>query len=119
VKIKVDFKKLVWGYYHSGTVSLAMELEMINWFFKTGLENDNYQESHGWYRSGINQLLYGYSGNNEPNHCEPFPIHNANYLTSFMQSIFVRAVLTPYSHDGFPKKIAQWRIVKERGLFGE
>jgi hypothetical protein len=107
MKIKVDFKKLVWGRYHS--FNLDIELEMINWLFKTGLDGDGFQEQHGWYRSGINQLLYGYSGNDEVHHTEPFPIHDYNYLKVYTTSIFVRAFIAPYSHAGFPAKINQWR----------
>ena len=107
MKIKVDFNKLVWGYYR--LFHLDIELAMINWLFKTGLQGDGYQERHGWYRSGINQLLYGYSGNDELYHTESFPIHDTDVLDGFIRSIFVRAFLAPYSSDGFRSKIDLWR----------
>jgi hypothetical protein len=107
MKEKVDFKKLVRGdYYHFG---LDLELEMINWLFKTGLEGKGYQERRGWYRSGVNQLLYGYSGNDEIYRYVPFPIYNAGYLRCFMNAIFTRAFLAPHSSPGFTKQIALWR----------
>jgi hypothetical protein len=107
MKIKVDFNKLVWGYYHN--FNMEIELEMINWLFKTGLEGNGYQEQHGWYKSGINQLLYGYSGNDEIYDAAPFPIHNSHHLGCFIRSIFVRAFIAPYSSPGFRTKIGQWR----------
>jgi hypothetical protein len=107
MKIKVDFKKLVWGAYYP--FNFGLELEMINWLFKTGLEGGGYQEQHGWFRSGINQLLYGYSFNDEIHHYSPFPIHNNDYLHCFINAIFTRAFLAPYSLNGFPNKIALWR----------
>jgi hypothetical protein len=98
MKIKVDFKKLVWGDYYP--FRLNLELEMINWLFKTGLEGGGYQEQPGWSRSGVNQLLYGYSGNDEIGHTEPFPIHNSDYLRCFINAVFTRAFLAPYSYNG-------------------
>jgi hypothetical protein len=106
MKVKVDFKKLVWGHYYP--FNFFLELEMINWLFKTGLEGGGYQEQDGRYRSGINQLLYGYSSNDEIYHYSPFPIHSADYLHCFITAIFARAFLAPISWGG-SGKIALWR----------
>jgi hypothetical protein len=109
MKEKIDFTKLLCGEYH-----LEESLEMVNWFFSTGLEG-NYEEQRGWHRCGINQLLYGYSANNENNHGEPFPIESPSRLRSFVTSIFVRAIVSPRSWDG-KGKIAEWRTKNRIGM---
>jgi len=112
MKIKIDFTKLLWNYH---CYSLDVHLEMINWFFATGLEGD-YEKQRGWNRSGINQLLYGYSANNENYHAVPFPIDWSKRLREFMTSIFVRAIVSPASCGGGEKEIAEWREKNKIGL---
>ena len=113
MKTKIDFTKLLCEEYHH--FRLEEELEMVNWFFSTGLEG-NYEEQRGWNRSGINQLLYGYSGNNEDHHSVPFPIEGPNgYLRNFITSLFVRAIISPRSWDG-KGKIAEWRTKNKIGM---
>lgn len=109
MKTKVDFTKLLYEDYY--TFDFEICLEMVNWFFSTGLEGD-YEVKSGWHRSGINQLLYGYSANNH-DHAEPFPIKND--LRNFITAIFVRAIVSPVSWDG-KGKIAEWRNKNKIGL---
>jgi hypothetical protein len=107
MKVKVDFTKLLTEQYWWFREDIC--LEMVNWFLKTGLEGD-YEVQSGWYRSGINQLLYHYSMNNENYHAVPFPIDGG--LRDFITGIFVRAIVSPASWDDFPgarKKIIEWR----------
>ena len=113
MKVKIDFTKLLCEEYHHFWID--EELEMVNWFFSTGLEG-GYEEKRGWHRSGINQLLYGYSANNENYHSVPFPIGDSNgYLRNFITSIFVRAIVSPRSWDG-KGKIAEWRTKNKIGM---
>jgi hypothetical protein len=108
MRIKIDFKKLLCGYYCD--FSPEIDFEMINWFFKTGLEGNGYEDRCGWYKCGINQLLYGYSGNNENCTAVPFPI--GGDLEGFIRSIFINAIVAPHSWDCWPgavAKVAEWR----------
>jgi len=111
MKIKIDFTKLLCETFCH--FNLDIELEMINWFLATSLKGD-YEEQKGWNRSGINQLLYGYSANNESHKAKPFPIENGN-LRDFITSIFVRAIVSPVSWDG-KGRIEKWRKDNKIGL---
>jgi hypothetical protein len=114
MKCKIDFKKLLCGNYWHFTPEI--DLEMINWFFKTGLQGQYETTPDKWRRAGINQLLYGYSGNNEHSHAEPFPIESYSGLRSFTRSILINAIITPTSWDGNAGKIAEWRKNNRIGL---
>jgi hypothetical protein len=102
MRVKIDFTKLLYEWYYHFDIEIC--LEMINWFFATGLEGD-YEVKSGWHKSGINQLLYGYSACNH-DVANPFPINSG--LREFITAIFVRAIVSPTSWDG-KGKIAEWR----------
>ena len=108
-KIKIDFRKLLCEEYYHFNIDIG--LEMVNWFLAKGLEGD-YEVQYGWNRSGINQLLYGYSANNENEYAPPFPIIK---IRDFLTSIFVRAVVSSSSWDG-KGKIAEWRKNNKIGI---
>ncbi|GHU59223.1 hypothetical protein FACS189444_4170 [Spirochaetia bacterium] len=107
MKQKVDFKKLLCGDYWN--FSPEIDFEMINWFFKTGLQGQYETTPYKWHRAGINQLLWGYSMNNENNHYVPFPIGGAEEMSNFVRAIMVNAIVAPNSWDGNAAKIAEWR----------
>jgi len=111
MKTKVDFTKLLYEWYSHFDIEIC--LEMINWFLATGLEGD-YEVQSGWHRSGINQLIYGYSANNH-DHAEPFPINSCQGFNDFMTAIFVRAIVAPISWDG-KGKIEEWRNKNKIGM---
>ena len=114
MRVKIDFTKLLYEDYHHFRLDIG--LEVINWFLKTGLEG-NYERWHGWYTSGINQLIYGYSACNDIAHAEYFPIeHNLHDLRDFMVSIFGRAIISPYANHGGSKEIAEWRAKNKIAL---
>lgn len=57
-KIKIDFQKLTGRYYYL----TAIQFEAFNWLLKTGLPFS--AKTGRWTRTGVDQLLYGYSANN-------------------------------------------------------
>jgi len=115
MKIKIDFTKLIYEDYSH--FDLDIGLEVVNWFLATGLKGD-YQRRSGWYISGINQLIYGYSSCNDNDHATPFPMRHQGSLRGFLTSIFSRAVLSPTASHGGSKEIEAWRT-KNRIGFGK
>jgi hypothetical protein len=106
---KIVFKSLINNPF-AWNFAPEIILEVINWFFKTGLEGEDYTSRAGWYESGVNQLLYGYSANNMQYHAVPFPIQpRGESLKSFVSAIITRALLHECSWGGGSKKIQEWR----------
>lgn len=70
--MKIDFTKLLNGFY-----PLEVEMEMINWFLKTGNKFDEHVGN--WTVDGISKQMFDYSANS--NNCKfPFPIKCSNFI---------------------------------------
>jgi len=104
--MKIDFTKLLNGYY-----PLEIEMEMINWFLKTGNKYNEYTDR--WTKDGVSKQIFDYSANSHS--CSfPFPIvcknhigngsFSFNVLKGFIQNCLFNAILkTPY------KPVVKWR----------
>lgn len=70
--MRIYFDKLLNGHY-----SIEEEMEIINWFLKTGNKYDEY--TGRWNKDGVSKQLFAYSANS---HCVsfPFPIVCENYI---------------------------------------
>ncbi len=104
--MKIDFTKLLNGFY-----PLEVEMEMINWFLKTGNKFDEHVGN--WTVDGISKQMFDYSANS--NNCKfPFPIkcsnfignssYNFNVLKGFISNCLFNAIIK------YPlKPVFKWR----------
>jgi hypothetical protein len=93
--MRIYFDKLLNGHY-----SIDVEMEMINWFLKTGNKYDEYTGK--WNKDGVSKQIFDYSANSHsanfpfPIVCENF-IGNAsfsfNVLKGFLQNCLYNAIL--------------------------
>lgn len=108
--MRIYFDKLLNGYY-----SIDEELEMINWFLKTGNKYDEY--TGRWSKDGVSKQMFNYSANSH-NANFPFPIVCKNYigngsfsfdvLDGFIQNCLFNAILkVPTS------PVKKWRIAEK------
>ena len=94
--MRIYFKKLLNGHY-----PIEIEMEMINWFLKTG---NKYDEFTGrWNKDGVSKQIFNYSANSHS--CSfPFPIvYESNYvgnnsfsfniLEGFIQNVIFNAIV--------------------------
>lgn len=104
--MRIYFEKLLNRYY-----SLDVELEMINWFLKTGEKYTEYTST--WTKDGVSKQLFGYSANSH-DASFPFPITSNNFignasfsfnvLNSFVQICLFNAIL-----KSAPYPVNRWR----------
>ena len=104
--MRIYFDKLLNRHY-----SIEEEMEMINWFLKTGNKYDEY--TGRWNKDGVSKQMFDYSANSH-NADFPFPIVCNNYignasmnfdvLNGFIQNCIFNAV---YKEPTLPVK--KWR----------
>lgn len=116
--MRIYFDKLLNGEY-----PLEVEMEMINWFLKTGNEYDEY--TGRWNKDGVSKQMFGYSANSHsasfpfPIVCESYignPSFNFNVLKMFVQSCLYNVII---KKPTIP--VAKWRKAEriELGRFRE
>lgn len=104
--MKINFTKLLNGFY-----PLEIEMEMINWFLKTGNKYDEYTDR--WTKDGVSKQIFDYSANSN-NASFPFPIlgknsigngsYSFNVFKAFIKICLFNAILkNPF------KPVEKWR----------
>jgi len=95
--MRIYFDKLLNGHY-----SIKEEMEMINWFLKTGNKYDEY--TGRWNKDGISKQMFGYSANSH-SASFPFPIVCENFIGNASFSFNVL--------EGFIRNCLYNAIIKE------